>query len=405
MPQIDLTASTYYGIVPGGRYAYFHAGVIDLWSRKVAWVRTSMPNSVLTAPDTVLIPSEQHAGLTLWNLNSGAEKHFAGEVAPHFALGPHHVALQQGHSLLLLNAREGRVDLELPVDAPILSVVQAPGRIIVLIKPSNTPPSTRLLVRTFLNSDGTALGTREIELNLESIAPAGSDVISPAFLDVDARLQPELCVGISCQNCPPWDEAARETFCRSLTGSSWTKRRPSEDCKPTPYVPFATYERNRPTEETVRALARMAGASMGWLQSGLSRGTFRTTNGERSCLWSLGAAARVSCTSASSPQAVDAAAAPGEWLAELNEATHDVRAGIAISRGAALIARAYDFSSADWALVLADGRYTGSRHAWRYLAMYSADGQLLDEDAVRRMSLPGSEVALLLDAWLRTGSR
>src|SRR5262245_35220578 len=38
VPQTHVAGSQYLGLAPGGRFALFSIGAIDLWNRKVAWV-------------------------------------------------------------------------------------------------------------------------------------------------------------------------------------------------------------------------------------------------------------------------------------------------------------------------------------------------------------------------------
>ncbi len=56
--------------------------------------------------------------------------------------------------------------------------------------------------------------------------------------------------------------------------------------------------------------------------------------------------------------------------------------GESLYQAGKLIVTFYDLTNDEWAVVRADGRYTGTAHATDYLAFFAADGTLLDGSAV-----------------------
>lgn len=122
--------------------------------------------------------------------------------------------------------------------------------------------------------------------------------------------------------------------------------------------------------------------------------------------WSLREAARGSCTRALPARGPDEGGGSDALKADLDAPGHYIaRGGVAISAGTTLVARAYDFSRTEWALVFVDGRFTGSPHATRYLALYAPDGSLLHDESVQRLRLSAEQAATLLATSLASARR
>jgi hypothetical protein len=128
---------------------------------------------------------------------------------------------------------------------------------------------------------------------------------------------------------------------------------------------------------------------------------FVTGDADRDCAWSLHEGARVHCEPSKPSPAAGATpstlAGPCELAVDSPERAASPGA-LPIACGSTLIATAYDLSAGEWALMLPDGRFAGSAHATRYLAIYAGDGALLGDETLEKLRTTPSEVARVIAA-------
>lgn len=406
VPQSDVAGGQFFRILPGGRFALFSIGAIDLWNLKVAWVERWTPARVATAHETIAIEAQHTLGIRLFNLLDGSSLEFAGREVPHFKVSEELVPLQREHQLTLLDTVQAREIMTLAVPGRALSVISCEGTLVALSESGTTAesPVRTLSIHRFEGASGQLLDRREVEIDYgRLVLPPSEDSRSSPFLTCDRPCdrQSGLRVGFvsGCLACRTAG-TSELTWYRRYLDEDWTVSSVSRydpylrEHGPSGFLPSPPSQLPARLREQ---LSTMTVASIGSLQRGLRGGDrFITGDAERECVWSLHAGARFGCTRSSGTASPEPAQDPIQAGCELQVGSLDhatFPGAFPITCGATVIATAYDLGLSEWALGLPDGRFAGSAHATKYLAFYRADGSLLEDTEVARLRTTSSEIS------------
>lgn len=405
VPQTHVAASQYLGLAPGGRFALFSVGAIDLLNRKVAWIEKWIPWAVNTAPDTIAIDAREASGLRIFNLVDGRSEQRAGERVVHYTLSPEVVPLQRGEDVLLIDAVQRRELMRLHVAGTALSVIAGGGMLNVLSERETSAESAvrRFSLARFEGSSGTWVDTRDLVLDYAALAPAPSNAFrSTPFLTFDASAGLEFGFVSGCPRCPEAERTPLVWYRQRIGQAFAASEISADDPNLAPRIPraFLPLPAKQAPVELQERLATMPVAAIGFVKRiGPTSDSFVTGDSDRDCAWSLRAGARSSCEPTQPAPNADAAplkAASGCELAVDSPEHAALPGALPITCGSTLIATAYDLSTTEWALMLPDGRFAGSPHAAKYLALYAADGSLLRDLEVEKLRTPPAEIARVI---------
>ncbi|HKP59455.1 MAG TPA: hypothetical protein VJV78_22180 [Polyangiales bacterium] len=412
VPQTHVAGSQYLGLAPGGRFALFSIGAIDLWNRKVAWVEKWIPWAVATPPDTIAIDARAVSGLRIFSLLDGRSREIAGERVVHYTLSPEIVPLQRGQDVVLVDAVQGHELMRLRVPGTALSVVAGEGMLNVLVERDTTADSAvrRFSLARFEGSSGALASSRELVLDYAALTPAPSNQYrSSPFLTFDADVGLQFGFVSGCPRCPEADRTPLFWYRQPIGAGFQASEISGDDPKLASRIPraFLPSPAKQLPSELRAQLASLPVAAVGFVKRlGSTPDTFITGNSDRDCAWSLLEGARSSCEPPRPTPEVAAAplpAANGCQLAVDPPERPALPGALPITCGSTLVATAYDLSATEWALMLPDGRFAGSAHATKYLAFYATDGSLLRDDEVEKLRTLPAEVARVIDANTKKG--
>ena len=399
-----MRKTQFLGLAPGGRYAVFGFGAIDLWTARVAWIQSWIAWPAATRMHVIAVDSPtEDWGLKLFDLRTGVGPEFAGERVPHYVLAPELVALQRMDAIVLVNTLDAREVLKLPVERPVLSLVAADGSYYALWEWAAEPDADKRsfeLLR-FDAATGQLLGDEPVALDYGTLSPPLGTRRSQPFLAFDAEHGIQVCVAS--------DDGAAGTplrwYRRALRGSgAWEVSEVGAGDQvtlarlPQAFIPSA---RRELPPQLAHDLARLSETAIGWTK-GPQRGLhFVTGDATRDCAWSLLEGRRVRCDRAGEIAPPDRPARLPCRLEIDASNSSTVLGALPITCDAKLLATAYDLGADDWALVLPDGRYSGSVRVHDYLAFYRADGSLLNAAEMAALRLTPAELATVVSAQLR----
>lgn len=412
VPQLGIGDAPFFRIAPGERFAIFSIGAVDLWNARVAWVEAWTPWRVQTPPHVIVIEAQQDIGMRLFDLRSGSGSEFLGERLPHHDLGPSIVALQRSSSVVLVDTLQAREVQTLPISRRVLSAVRGRSEIYLLVQ-VDTPAdshSRRFAVLRFDTTSGTMREERAVSLENASLERPPDTHWSEPFLVFDADVGIQVSLAAGCPLCPEGEASPLRWYRRALTDSGpWNVSVIDlDDATTLDRLPRNSVPRRPPsTPLPVReVLERLPSADLGWLKTGRDSPNFTTGDATRDCTWSLVEARRQKCvsTQAREPLALSSGLATCRLRVEAFDPTGPP-GGIPITCDDRLLVTAYDLGARDWALVLPDGRFTGTDMAMRYLAFYRRDGSLLNSDEMQQLRLSASEASRRLLSALQRAPR
>ncbi len=435
-------AEPYFGTAPGGRFAVFADGIIDLPNARIAW-RAAEPVYLAFAsrPHTLLreVPMASSAnadtatdkpkGIELWNaLNGRVESTFVGTPLAHSDLDGL-MPLQDKETLVIIDALTARELLRLPMADEALSTVLHGEELWVLSRKrapaARTLAQDSLTLQTFQWPAGAPAAEHTLKVDWRGHQPKpATEHRSPPFLHRDEQGN----VGVARLFRSSAGEASEKTELYRVAiaangrvqSTSWAT------------TPFAWPEGGRvasladasarpipayPPPDNVRdALGRLPRVVTGSLAD--VQGARVLTHGEGYlCVWSLRAARREACLRVKHVAA--GLEGGGIWLKQENgrlgtwslatglqwqgkdeaAATSPARertsldcqldaqrdpstSGITVSDAQGPRFFLYDLGPDAWLIALPEGHYVGSPEAEKKLAFYDDKGALLANEAV-----------------------
>jgi hypothetical protein len=442
----SAVAEPYFGTAPGGRFAVFADGIIDLPNARVAW-RPAEPVYLAFAsrPHTLLraVPSASASGLAsedtaadkpqrieLWNaLNGRVESTFVGTPLAHSDLDGL-MPLQDQQTLVIVDALTARELVRIPMADEALSTVLRDDKLLVLSRKRAPAPRALaqepLTLQTFQWPAGVQAANHTLKMDWRGHQPKpATEHRSPPFLHRDQQGN----VGVGRLFRSNAGKASEKTELYrvaiatngqmqpaswTITPFAWPAGGRVASLADTGARPIPEY----PPPDNVRdVLGRLPRAVVGSLAD--VRGARVLTHGEGYlCVWSLRAARREACLRVK--HVAGGLEEAGIWLQQENgrfgtwslahglqwqenegAADGPSRASARTSLDCQLSGRGeprtatitlsdaegprfflYDLGPDAWLIALPDGHYVGSPDAEKKLAFYDDKGALLTSEAV-----------------------
>ena len=291
VPQIPFETREWLR-VPGDRYLVFDNTVVDLLSRRIAWLDAVGLVNVQAAPNHVVrMETNEHGvfGASLWNLSDGSRAFFPGELVANTTIGGK-LALQRQDApeLDVVDPLTGTVTRSQGIAGRILNVVDAGGERLVLTRKSPAPGTEQdtLAVETLDASSGLLKREQVIEVRWDEVLGARARGHLDPFLVVDPKLGAQLAMITGCAGCRGTPEL-RHTRALAAFATSAPWRQQPEPAAPLP-KPLSADE-----TRLLKTIATSASATFVDL-SPAARRLLAKKDG-RICLWSLEKAAPEVC--------------------------------------------------------------------------------------------------------------